>query len=88
MVSLALFGGFKVRTASGDAIHLPPRKTQALLAYVAGLMFGLSRKLKGLPQESAALRGLPAGVRDSYDPERHRAGVREDATTDASHSGT
>ena len=35
MVSLALFGGFKVRTASGDAIHLPTRKTQALLAYLA-----------------------------------------------------
>jgi len=34
-VSLALFGGFKLRTASGDAIHLPTRKTQALLAYLA-----------------------------------------------------
>src|SRR5712691_11976296 len=35
MVSLTLFGGFKVRTASGDTIHLPTRKTQALLAYLA-----------------------------------------------------
>lgn len=34
-VSLALFGGFKLRTASGDPIHLPTRKAQALLAYLA-----------------------------------------------------
>ena len=34
-VSLALFGSFKLRTASGATIHLPTRKTQALLAYLA-----------------------------------------------------
>jgi DNA-binding SARP family transcriptional activator len=35
VVSLVLFGGFKLRTASGDAIHLPTRKAQGLLAYLA-----------------------------------------------------
>ena len=47
MVSLALFRGFKVRTASGDAVHLPTRKTQALLAYVAGLILRVEPEAKG-----------------------------------------
>lgn len=34
-VSVTMFGGFRIRTASGGAVSLPTRKAQALLAYLA-----------------------------------------------------
>jgi len=35
LVSLSLLGGFELRLPSGIAVHLPTRKAQALLAYLA-----------------------------------------------------
>jgi len=77
-VRLALLGGFEVRFASGEALRLPTKKGEALLAYLARRPGECSRRDKladllweGTPSQTQdSLRHTLAALRKALPPSR------------------